>query len=99
MATQKAKKVAAALLAKGMLRYESHHHMFKKEIDGVTTIVTRMSQSGHEINDDLAKRMGNQCVLTLREFWNLVDCSLSADDWDSLIRQRCADGRNPFLPG
>lgn len=41
--------------------------------------------------------MANQCCLQLREFWNLVDCPLSEEEWDALVADRCADGRNPFL--
>jgi hypothetical protein len=90
--------VASALLAKGMVQDENHHHMFRKEVEGVTQLVTRMSHGANEIGDELGKRMASQCALRLKEFWNLVDCTLSAEDWDSLVRQRCADGRNPYLP-
>ncbi len=76
---------------------ESHHHMFRKQVDGVTTLVTRISHSGRVINDGLGKLMANQCALQLREFWDLVECTLSEDEWDRLVRERCANGRNPFL--
>ena len=49
--------VENALLAKGMERHESHHHMFKKSIDGVTHLVTRTSHNMPEIGTSLAKRM------------------------------------------
>jgi hypothetical protein len=90
-------EVEAALLAKGMERDESHHHMFRKTIDGVTHLVTRTSHGANEIGDGLAKLMANQCCLQLGEFWNLVDCPLSEDDWNALVATRCVDGRNPFL--
>lgn len=89
--------VTSALLAKGMVRDESHHHMFRKSIEGVTTLVTRISHSGSTIDNTLGKLMASQCCLQLREFWRLVDCDLTGEDWDTLVRQRCANGRNPFL--
>lgn len=89
--------MAKALEVKGMERDEAHHHMFRKEIDGVTALVTRMSHSGGDIDDGLGKMMANQCCLQLREFWNLVDCPLSEEEWDGLVAERCTDGRNPFV--
>ena len=80
-----------------MTRDENHHTMFRKNVDGALRLVTRISHGGREINDTLAKLMANQCCLQLREFWDLVDCPLDEDDWDGLVRERCRDGRNPFL--
>jgi len=94
---RKAAAVESALEAKGMDRDESHHHMFRKEINGVTQLVTRVSHSGGEINDHLGKLMGSQCCLQLKEFWELVDCTLSQEEWDKLVVKRCKDGKNPFL--
>ncbi len=91
--------MAKALVSKGMLTNEGHHTMFRKTIDGVTTMVTRMSHDAHPIDDHLGKRMANQCVLTLAEFWRLIDCTLSEEDWDMLVKQRCVNGRNPYLRG
>lgn len=94
-----ASTVAAALTAKGMTAANSHHTMYKKTIDGVTTLVTRISHGADTIGNDLGKRMANQCALQLREFWDLVDCTLSEDEWDTLVKERCGGGRNPFMPG
>lgn len=89
--------VERALLDKGMERDENHHHMFRKTIDGVTQLVTRISHGSTEINDHLASLMGKQLCLQLREFWDLVDCPLTEEAWDDLVRNRCVGGRNPFL--
>lgn len=97
MAVRSPAIVEQALLAKGMERDESHHTMFRKSIEGVTHLVTRISHGSSEINDSLAKLMGNQLCLQLKEFWQLVDCPLDEQEWDRLVRERCADGRNPFL--
>jgi hypothetical protein len=92
-----AKVIAKAFEDKGLERDENHHHMFRKRIEGVTTIVTRLSHGSTVVDDNLAKLMANQCCLQLKEFWDLVDCPLSEEDWEALIRQRCPDGRNPFI--
>ena len=98
MAQRTVAVVSAALLAKGMTSHESHHTMYEKSIDGVTTLVTRISHGAKTIGDDLGKRMANQCCLQLREFWQLVDCTLSAEEWDAIVSERCIqNGRNPFM--
>lgn len=51
MATQRATTVASALEAKGMERDESHHHMFRKQVGGVTMLVTRISHNSKDIDD------------------------------------------------
>lgn len=84
-------------MAKGMTPYESHHHMLRKEIPGVGPLITRLSHSGGEVGDGLGKRMANQLCLQLREFWDLVDCSLTEEDWGRIAQERCLDGRNPFF--
>lgn len=71
--------------------------MFRKTIDGVTHLVTRMSHDSKDVGDSLAKLMGNQLCLQVKEFWDLVDCPLSEADWESLVQERCVAGRNPFL--
>ena len=84
-------------MAKGMERDESHHTMYRKTIDGVTHLVTRISHGTAEINDGLARLMANQLCLQQKEFWELVDCPLSEEEWDEIVLDRCADGHNPFL--
>ncbi len=89
--------VAQALEDKGMERDEAHHHMFRKTVEGVTTLVTRLSHSGGDVDDGLGKMMANQCCLQLKEFWQLVDCPLSQAAWEAIVLERCPDGRNPFI--
>jgi hypothetical protein len=97
MATRRTADVARALEAKGMERTESHHHMFRKQFDGVTTLVTRFSHGADQIDDHLGRLMGKQCCLQLKEFWQLIDCPLSEEQWDALVAERCEGGRNPFF--
>ena len=97
MATRSVGDVQQALLDKGMEQDDTHHHMFRKTVDGVTRLVTRISHSASEIDNGLGKLMANQLCLQLGEFWDLVDCPLDEVAWDALVAERCAGGRNPFL--
>jgi hypothetical protein len=80
-----------------MDRDEKHHHMFRKTIEGVTHLVTRISHGASEIDDHTGGLMAKQCCLQLGEFWDLVDCALNEDEWVALVTERCSGGRNPFL--
>jgi len=80
-----------------MAREDSHHVMLRMDVDGVTTLVTRVSHGVREIDSFLAGLMARQCALRPREFWELVDCTLDSDGWLTLVRERCEGGRNPFL--
>ena len=89
--------VRAALEAKGMVPDQNHHLMLRKKLDGVVTLVTRMSRDGEDIRGARAGLMASQCALFLSEFWQLVECPLSQEEWEGKIRERCPDGRNPFI--
>ena len=97
MVTRRVQDVRQALTNKGMERDENHHEMFRKTIEGVTHLVTRISHGAREINNVTGGFMATQCCLQKKEFWELVDCSLSEEQWDNLIRNRCSEGRNPFI--
>ena len=57
--------VAAALIEKGMVQSPNHHWMYRRRVEGVTTLVTRISLSGVEIGRENAHKMANQCALRL----------------------------------
>lgn len=95
MAIRRARDVRQALLAKGM--EQNHHEMYRKTIEGVTQIVTRISHDAQNIDDGLGGMMAKQCCLYLKEFWDLVDCPLSESDWEAKVKERCSGGRNPFI--
>lgn len=97
MTVRRPAKVEAALIAKGMRPDENHHTMLRMSVDGVTHLVTRISHGSREIDNYLGSLMAKQCCLRLAEFWELVDCPMSAERWEALVRERCPDGRNPFL--
>jgi len=92
------RKVDKALRKKGMRRdRDGHHVMYRLELQGVMTLVTRISHGADEIDNHLAGLMARQCALRHSEFFDLVDCPLSAKDWHKLVEERCAGGRNPML--
>ncbi len=97
MPVRRARVVRDSLLAKGMTQDQNHHQMYRKRVDGVTTLVTRISHGATEIDDHNGIKMAKQCVLHLGEFWDLVDCPLDEAGWDQKVRDRCPDGRNPFI--
>src|SRR5919199_3763053 len=97
MPPRPAQEVRQALLAKGMAQDENHHEMYRKTVEGVTHLVTRISHNARQIDDGLGTFMAHQCCLRLREFWSLVDCPMSEEHWNNLIRDCCSGGRNPFL--
>lgn len=97
MTTRRVRDVDQALLAKGMVRNPNHHEMYRKTIEGVTQLVTRISHDARNIDDGLGNLMAKQCCLQLKEFWELVDCPLSEEEWDNKVRERCSGGRNPFI--
>ncbi len=76
---------------------EKHHHMFRKSVEGVTHLVTRISHSAREIDDHNGGLMAKQLALRLGEFWQLVDCPLTSEQWEALVKERCQGGHNPFL--
>lgn len=82
-----------------MVPRDKHHKMYTKTVDGVIRLITRVSHGsgGKDIGVQNLKKMANQCSLSLDEFYQLVDCSLSADAWDALVRERCAGGTNPLI--
>jgi hypothetical protein len=97
MTVRTADSVSDALVHKGMTPDNEHHVMFTKTVDGVTHLITRISHGARELDDHLLSLMGKQCALYLKEFVRLVDCPLSEEEWDNLVRARCADGHNPFI--
>lgn len=97
MKSRKASIVQSALEKKGMTAQHKHHVMLRKKVDGVTMLVTRISHGVAEINDTIASQMAKQCGLKLAEFHQLVDCTMSGEEWDRLVKERCPDGRNPYL--
>jgi hypothetical protein len=95
---RRAAQVHDALTRKGMVADDGTHHvMLKLTVDGHATAVTRISHGTREIDEGLGKLMARQCYLQLREFWDLVDCPMSAEAWVAKVKERAQGGRNPFI--
>ena len=85
-----ARNVRRGLLRKGFLLSESRHQRFRYyRLDGdKTNMVTLMSHgSDGDIGDRLLAEMARQLHLTRRQFDNLVDCTLSQDDYEAMMRR------------
>lgn len=82
--------VAASLLRKGFrLRQGDHEFFTYHTADGKrTAIFTKTSRSHKVIPKVLMAQMGRQCRLTAGEFHELVDCTLSREGYDALLRER-----------
>ena len=84
--------VESALEAKGFERKEGDHHYFvyvtkegKKTTAKTKTSHTRKMK---DIDDNLLSQMAKQCKLTKANFLKLVDCPLSRDDYEEMLRQQ-----------
>lgn len=76
---------------------EGDHEFFRKNMPGVNHLVTKISHSGKDIGGSKAVLMASQLCLHPGEFWRLVDCSLSEQAWETIVRQRCPNGTNPLM--
>ena len=88
---RKARRIEAALLAKGFQRTDAKHRKFAY----VTTrgsesqLRTLLSHGGNrDIDDRLLATMARQCGLSRLEFLALIDCDLTQDDYEVLLVER-----------
>ena len=86
MATLAVADIRAALERKGMEPSNTHHHMYRKFVDGRLSATTRVSFGERTIGDILIAQMARQCGLSIKNFKALVDCSLSEAEWDERLR-------------
>ncbi len=91
MVTRKAKKIEKNLLKKGFKKRDGKKHslyVFHYSDGTKTGMKTIMSHKtpGRDIGDTLLSSMAKQVGLTLEQFLNLVDCPLSRDAYETLIR-------------
>jgi len=71
---------------------------FKLDVDGkhkrliymhngkTSSIVTHYSHSSDEVGDFLIKKMADQIKISKKQFLELVECTLSADDYLKLVK-------------
>ena len=84
---RKRKDVESALLSKGFLQNETHHHQFVyyTETGKKTALRTRTSHGMREISDPLLAQMAKQCGLNKRDFLDLVDCPLDREGYAAKV--------------
>ena len=90
---RKARRIEAALLAKGFQRTDAKHRKFGYvSTRGIESrIRTLLSHGGNrDIDDRLLATMARQCGLSRREFLALIDCPLTQDDYEALLVERGA---------
>ncbi|MCW4001048.1 MAG: hypothetical protein NWE93_12495 [Candidatus Bathyarchaeota archaeon] len=82
MATLKAREVISSLKKKGFLQSEGDHTYFVLHVSGKkTSIRTKVSHGKTELDEYLLHMMSLQVKLEKRQFADLVNCPLSAQDY------------------
>lgn len=82
--------VMAALERKGFAVSEGDHtYYIYHTADGRKTLAkTKVSHSGKDIADPILGMMARQCKLTAPQFRNLVDCPLSREAYETILRNQ-----------
>lgn len=81
--------VMGALQRKGFTSSEGDHTYFiYYTMDGCKTLAkTKVSHSGKDIADGILSMMARQCKLTLPQFRGLVDCPLSREAYEDILKE------------
>ena len=82
--------VMAALERKGFAVSEGDHtYYIYHTADGRKTLAkTKVSHSGKDIADPILGMMARQCKLTAPQFRNLMDCPLSREAYETILRNQ-----------
>ena len=82
------KGVMAALERKGFAASEGDHtYYIYHTADGRKTLAkTKVSHSGKDIADPILGMMARQCKLTATQFRDLVDCPLSREAYENILK-------------
>lgn len=82
--------VMSALVRKGFAASEGDHSYYiYHTADGRKTLAkTKVSHSGKDIADPILGMMARQCKLTVPQFRNLVDCPLSREAYEDILREQ-----------
>jgi len=84
-----ARDVASSLASKGFRERPGHHRFFHLHVAGKKTrIWTKTSHGCREIHDGLLSAMARQLRLAKREFHDLLECPLSAEEYVRKLRDR-----------
>ena len=87
------KEVEASLLKKGFEQEPGGHHIFFRyfSLSGDDLgIRTKMShgKKKQDIDSSLASYMARQCQLTLSDFKDLINCSLSQQGYELILKEK-----------
>jgi hypothetical protein len=71
-----------------------HNYFVYRRSDGKKTLAkTKTSHGGKDdIGDGLLGQMAQQCFLTKKQFFDLIDCPLSREEYEKLLKAK--DPRN-----
>ena len=87
MAVLKQKKIDTALQSKEFIREEGSKHIkYKYRTTANRLFTTVMSHGGREIYDRNIGNMARQCGIKSQQFEKLVDCSLSQEEYEDLVK-------------
>lgn len=87
---RKSRDVQRGLIAKGFDWHDSRHRRFVYVMrDGIPTRVRTVTSHGgnRDISDSLLATMARQCRVTRREFDQLIDCSMSREQYEELLSE------------
>ncbi len=87
MASLSADKTKKALLNKGFVQDDRHHHFYLLYHQGKVVVYTKMSHNDQDIGDQLISKMYKQCKINKRQFFDLIDCSLSGDGYIDILKE------------
>lgn len=90
MTSLKSNNIIKGLIKKGFQKRQSDHvHLVFYYNDKRTEIWTKVSHGGNkEIGDNLIKKMCKQLKLNKQEFKNLVDCTISKEDYVQKLKNQ-----------
>ena len=91
MAARRASDIESALARKGfVLNAQGDHRYLTLVVEGRrTTVRTRLSHGRKDYGDDLLSAVQSQLRLAQkRELLELIDCSLTGEDYVGLLRQQ-----------
>ena len=91
MTTIKTHKVESSLTKKGFVKKETHHTYYTYYIEGKkTSIQTYVSHGCSEVNLFLQRKMAEQMCISVEEFRRFVECTLSQEKYEEILRKKDA---------
>jgi hypothetical protein len=96
IAALRTRSVDRALVGKlGFEKTETHHHVYRLWLDGVLVARTYISHGGRELSQYHVSQMAKQMHLRASEFVDAVNCPLSREDYNQILRARVLDEKSP----